>query len=170
VASLEALINTDSESMEQKESEMSKAKRLFEFGALVFVVLGSAHALASMVDVFRPFLFTPVDEEVKRVMMDSTILITDRTSLWDAWLGFNISHGYGVFFFGLITFLSARHNFDYVLSFKPLLPLTIFMPLGYLIMALFFWFYLPALGCTLGLICFVLSFLLVRRQRQKNGP
>lgn len=152
--------------MVEKRNEMNAAKRLFEFGALVFLLLGSAHAATSVVDVFRPFLFTPVDEGVKRMMMDSTILITDRTSLWDAWLGFNISHGYGVFFFGLITLLLARHDFRCVIRFKPLFPLTIFMSLSYLIMAIRFWFYLPALGCALGLGCFVLSFLLVRGRRE----
>ena len=150
--------------MTETRNKTNAAKRVFEFGAIVFLLLGSAHALGTMVDLFRPFLFTPVDPQVKLTMMDSTILITDRTSLWKAWLGFNLSHGYGVFFFGLITLLMARDNFGYVIKLRPLFPLTIFMSLSYLIMAISFWFYVPALGCALGFGCFVVSFLLVRRQ------
>ena len=151
--------------MVKMHDKIKSAKRLFQFGAVIFLLLGSAHALGSIVDVFRPFLFTPVNKQVKLTMMNSSVLITDRMSLWNAWLGFNISHGYGVFFFGLIALLLARDNFGYVIRFRPLFPLVIVMSLGYLLMALVFWFYLPAMGCALGFGSFVLSFLIIRRDR-----
>jgi len=155
--------------MAETQNRLNAAKRAFEFGAIVFLLLGSSHALGTLVDLFRPFLFTPVDLQVKQTMMDSTILITDRTSLWKAWLGFNLSHGYGVFFFGLITLLLARNNFGYVIKLRPLFPLTIFMSLSYLLMAVAFWFYIPALGCALGFGGFAVSFLLARRQWLTEG-
>ena len=150
--------------MGNTENKISAAKRAFEFGAFVFLLLGSAHALGTIVDLFRPFLFTPVDPQVKLMMRDATMLITDRTSLWKAWLGFNLSHGYGVFFFGLTTWLLAHDNFRSVIKLRPLFPLILFMSLSYLIMAVSFWFYAPALGCALGFSCFAISFLLIRQQ------
>ncbi|MEW6093194.1 MAG: hypothetical protein AB1531_04425 [Chloroflexota bacterium] len=157
-----------STAMTETGNKISAAKRAFEFGALVFLLLGFAHALGIVVDMFRPFLFTPVDPQVKQTMMDATILITDRTSLWKAWLGFNLIHGYGVFFFGLITFLLAHDNFGYVIKHRALFPLVLFMALSYLIMAVVFWFYVPVLGCALGFGGFIVSFVLIR-QRLRVG-
>ena len=150
--------------MTRSQSNTKTAARLFQVGAWVFLLMGWGHALGTLVDVFRPFLFTPVDSHVKEMMIEAIILITDRMSLWNAWLGFNLSHGYGVGFFGLISLLLARSNFDDVIKLKPLFPLVIFMALSYLIMAIVFWFYLPAYGCTVGLGCFATSFFLVRHQ------
>ena len=85
----------------------------------------------------------------------------ERTSLWLAWLGFNISHGLGVFFFGLVAMLIAVYDFGLVVKVVPILPISIFMSSAYFMLSLKFWFYAPSLGAGIATGCFVLSSLMV---------
>ncbi len=144
------------------------SSKFYKVGTCIFITLGLAHFLGTLIDIITPFLFTPVDNHVKNEMIKATILITDRMSLWNAWIGFNLSHGFGVLIFGVVFLLLARNNFDYIISIKFIYPLSIFIALVYLTMSLLFWFYLPSIGCFLGLLSFIISFLLVKNEWYKK--
>jgi len=137
------------------------AKNLFLFGALLFVLMGFLHAVLSIADDFKPKKFTPVDDQVRHLMNETAIRLNSRTNMWLAWLGFNISHGLGAFFFGLVYMIIALHDFSFVVSFEPLMPLAILMSLSYFLLAIRYWFYAPAVGTGVGLVCFILTYLLV---------
>lgn len=69
--------------------------------------------------------------------------------MWDAWLGFNISHGLGASVFGLLAILVAAYP-DRGLSGPEVLAAITAVSVIYLILAVRFWFYIPALGIGLA--------------------
>ena len=65
-------------------------------GGTIFSILGLLHALYTICDIYRPKHFAPVDPTVIDQMASTGVrLARGRTNMWDAWLGFNISHGLG---------------------------------------------------------------------------
>ena len=73
------------------------------------------------------------------------------TSLWQGYLGFNLSHGIGVGFFGLIHLLLVRHDEKIFQTMSWLLPCSFVMALS--------WFYGPTLFTAWGTGCFLLALL-----------
>lgn len=136
------------------------ARYFFQLGTVPFIVGGFLHALGSVGDVVQPRLFTPINDEVRRLMSQTGLRLTQRTSMWLAWLGFNISQGLGAFAFGLICLFISIHDFTLVTALKPFLPFTVFMSLSYFLLAIRFWFYVPAIATGLGTGCFVLAYLM----------
>ena len=137
------------------------AKTLFIVGTLPFVALGSLHAVWSIADDFKPRMFTPVNDQVRLMMNETSIRLTDRSNMWQNWIGFNISHGLGVFSFGLIYLIIAVSDFSVIVSLKPLLLLAIFVAISYFALSLRYWFYAPAIGTALGLACFLSTYLVL---------
>ena len=148
--------------------DLSKAARLFLAGAWVLFSMGLGHALASIVDIFHPFLFTPVEEGVKQVMLESTMMITDRTSIWMAWLGFNISHGLGIASFTFLLIILVRHDLNYLIYIKHLLPLALFVTGIYFMLCIIFWFFLPAVGCSIVLGCISSSYFIIKKNNVRS--
>jgi phosphoglycerol transferase MdoB-like AlkP superfamily enzyme len=117
----------------------------FIAGAVVFMAAGGGHALAALVDVVRPTFFRPVDRSVIGSMETTTFRFRRmwpwaddvHPSMWRLWLGFNISHGLGVFAFSLLC-----------------------LPLSYLALSLRFWFYVPAIATGTATVCFTVAAIL----------
>lgn len=137
------------------------ARLLFQVGAAVYVALGGVHLLVTTVDMVRPRFLTPRDDEVRQAMRGSGLALTDRMSMWRAWLGFNASHGLGVLFFGLVLLLIAAQDFDLVLTLRFLMPLAVSMSVVYTLLAIRFWFYAPAVASALAMACFTVSFAMI---------
>ncbi len=76
-------------------------------------------------------------------------------SMWRAWLGFNISHGLGAATFGFTMLILALHGYGLVQQISAIKPLAIAVSAVYFLLAVRYWFYAPAIGCGLGLGCFI---------------
>ena len=141
------------------------AQAWFIAGTIPLIVAGALHAIEALRDVFRPRVFAPVDRAVKPAMENTGIRLrtkirggdTDRPSLWDAWLGFNISHGVGVFTFGLLCLLIAIQDFGLVERIDAIRPITIGFSAVYLALSLRFWFYGPALITGFATVSFTIA-------------
>ncbi len=68
---------------------------------------------------------------------------TARHLDWSGWLGFNTSHGLGIFTFGLLYLLIATYDFILVERIDAIRPLTIALTAAYIGLSLHFWFYGP---------------------------
>ena len=77
--------------------------------------------------------------------------------MWRVWLGINISHGLGVFSFGLLCLLIAAHDFDLVVEIDAIRPLAIAFSAVYLALSLRFWFYGPVIITATATICFTVA-------------
>jgi hypothetical protein len=78
-------------------------------------------------------------------------------SMWNAWLGFNISHGLGAFTFGMLCLLIATYDFTLVERIDAIRPLTIAFTATYLALSLRFWFWGPAVLTGISTACFTVA-------------
>lgn len=136
-------------------------KYFFIFGAAPFILLGSIHILYSLRDVWTPRKLTPYDDSVRVSMQTTTLALTRQTTMWRAWLGFNISHGIGVLFFGLVYLILALSDIE-LLSRVTVLPLlALAVSASYFVLSIKYWFHIPAIGSGIGTVCFFIALMLV---------
>ena len=137
-----------------------EANYLFVVGAVPFILLGAIHILYSLRDAWTPSKLTPYDDAVRVSMEKSTLRLTRQTTMWRAWLGFNVSHGIGVLFFGLV-FVILAVSAPALLSKVTLLPvLALIVSTSYLVLSLKYWFHIPAIGSGIGVACFLAALVL----------
>ncbi len=137
-----------------------ESKFLFIAGSVPFILLGAVHIIYTLIDIKTPRKLVPYDDNVRMLMLNSTLRLTRQTTMWRAWLGFNISHGMGVLFFGLIYMIVAASDFGVLLRMPLLLYLAPLMACCYVILAMKYWFHIPAIGSVAGFICFVVGVIL----------
>ena len=134
------------------------ARLFFELGTVPFIALGAMHALLALRDVVAPRAFAPVDEAVRQRMIDEPLRLTGGMTMWDAWLGFNISHGLGLVTFGTVFLTLAIHDYEAVSDVRALMALTLIVPAIYFALAVRFFYSLPATCVAVGIVCFGVSF------------
>ena len=119
-------------------------------GGTIFSILGLLHAVYTICDIYQPKHFAPVDPTVIDQMASTGVrLARGRTSMWDAWLGFNISHGLGAAMFGLVCVGAGVFARTLALPRATLL-IPVLVGAIYLLLALRFWFRVPAVGFAIG--------------------
>ena len=129
--------------------------QLFIIGGFIFAIMGGVHALLSVIDVFRPTQFAPMDDSVRLAMKSTGVRFSRRrANVWDAWLGFNISHGLGMFLFGAAAFWLGL-NLENVEVARAVLAIPVVIGLAYFLLSVRFWFYAPAVGSAIATACFV---------------
>ena len=138
-----------------------EAKYPFILGTLPFILLGAIHILYSVRDTWSPKKLTPYDDSVRVSMQRSTLALTRQTTMWRAWLGFNISHGIGVLFFGLIYLTLAISDFALITRITLLQYFALTVSVSYLVLSVKFWFHIPTIGSGIGTACFLVSLFVV---------
>lgn len=141
------------------------AQAWFVAGTVPLMLGGGLHAIAAVIDAFRPTYFTPIEPSVKPATEGTGIRLRRmfpggsgmRPSMWNVWLGIHVSHGLGIFAFGLLCLLIAGHDFSLVGSIDGLRPMTIAFSAALLVLSLRFWFYGPALITSIATLCFTIS-------------
>jgi len=134
---------------------------LFIAGAVPFLVLGLLHIIYSILDERRPHRIAPRDPELVDRMRAGTLILTRQTTVWRAWIGFNLSHGLGIVLFAGMLIHGAALHFDAVRSAAP--ELLFFAPVVaslYFLMSLRYWFRIPAIGSGLGAVLLLAGALL----------
>lgn len=125
---------------------------LFLTGALPYLLLGLAHAAHTPRSTPERKGLSPRDPALAQAMAAGTLLITRRTDVWRAWVGFNFSHSLGAVFFGVSVLLAGRDAPTFAHEAPFWLPTAIAVGLIYLAIGLRFWFRAPIAGiaCSLG--------------------
>lgn len=124
-------------------------------GGCIFALMGGAHGLLSVIDVFRPTQFTPMDDSVRLAMKSTAVRFSGgRANMWQAWLGFNISHGLGMFLFGAAAACLGL-NIEHVAVARSVLAIPVGIGLIYFLLSVRFWFYAPAVGSAVASACFL---------------
>jgi hypothetical protein len=143
---------------------VGSAEVWFIAGTIPLILAGGLHALLTLADTVRPTYFTPRDASVRSAVEGTRIGLGGRAapSMWRAWLGFNISHGIGVFTFGLLLLLIATHDFKLVEQIGGIQPISIAFPAIYFVLALRFWFYGPVIITATSTACFIVAAALLR--------
>ncbi len=129
------------------------AQVLWIAGSLILLVLGTLHlAYTFFTDKFSSRNTNVVDE-----MKQSFPRLTNKTTLWKAWIGFNASHSVGAIFIGLINIILAIQYFEILRQSYLLLTLNILTVAFYLFLAKQFWFKIPFMGILITLLCFIVA-------------
>jgi len=131
-------------------------KALLIAGCAIFVLLGGLHALWTLFS----NKFEPRDEALLERMKQVSPKLTSRTSMWDAWVGFNVSHSLGAIVFGLFYIVLAIENYAYLKASLMLNVILLAIPLVFLLLAVKYWFYAPRNGILAALALIVLSLFL----------
>jgi hypothetical protein len=111
-------------------------------GCLIFVFLGSLHLIFTL---FRDS-FQPRDANLLQRMREVSPKLTPHVSMWNAWVGFNISHSLCAIVFGLFYIVLAIENYSYLTSSVALNLILLAIPAILLATALKYWFYAPRNG------------------------
>jgi hypothetical protein len=114
-------------------------------------------AALTLRDLHAPSSFTPTDDTLRRAMAEAPLRLAPQTTIWNAWLGFNLSHSLGLLVFAGL--LGTRAFTDSGTAGE-----TVFLRVGpvvvgatYVVLALRFWFWVPAVLSAAGTVCFIAS-------------
>jgi len=128
-------------------------------GGLIFSILGLLHVAYTICDISRPKYFAPQDPALIDQMASTGLRFArGRTNMWDAWLGFNISHGLGAVIFGLVCIGAGVFGRTVALP-KAALLIPVLVGIIYLLLALRFWFRVPAVGVGVATFCLFMGWL-----------
>jgi len=139
------------------------SRYLFLAGALPFIVLGLAHAAATPQTSAQAKGLSPRDPALRDAMARDSVLLTRRTTLWLAWVGFNLSHSLGVVLFGALIILIGRSPASFQAQGSIFLPFAVLVSATYLVLGLRYWFRTPIIGISLSSLCFLASWVLFAR-------
>lgn len=127
-------------------------------GGAIFAALGALHGVLTLRDLSKPTAFTPTDPAVREAMRGARLALSRRAGLWDAWLGFNLSHSLGLLVFGSATLaLGLRHSDRFAGGVQ---AAVLLVAAAYFVLALRFWFWGPALASGSALLCLLAGALL----------
>lgn len=139
------------------------SRYLFLLGALPFVVLGLAHAAVTPQTPADAKGLSPRDPALREAMARERVLLTRRTTLWLAWVGFNLSHSLGAVLFGAVVVLIGRSLASFQAQAGVFLPFAVLVSAIYLVLGIRYWFRTPIIGLSLASACFLVSWALFAR-------
>jgi len=129
---------------------------LFVAGAAPFLILGFLHIVYTFMDEIRPRRIVPRDRDLVERMRAATLVLTRETTVWRAWIGFNLSHGLGIVVFaGLVVYGALLHFGALQREAPELLFAAPAVGSLYLLMSLRYWFRIPAIGTGIGAALFL---------------
>ena len=128
---------------------------VFLLGALPFAFLGIAHLALTVQDLRAPTNFTPVDAALVAQLKETKVVLTSKApvarSMWDTWLGVNLTHSLGLIIFALFPGMIALHDSNLLHEIALVRPFSILIALVYAIVAFRFLFLPAGIVATLGL-------------------
>jgi hypothetical protein len=134
---------------------------LLFLGGGVFGLLGTLHAIYTLLDLRNPRRLVPADPSVAQAMANSALRLSGgRTDMWRAWIGFNFSHSLGVLLTAALAIWAGSRI--KTLSFS-IIPALTLIGCVYLVLALRYWFRTPAIGVAIGTGCFAAAWVLSLR-------
>jgi hypothetical protein len=134
---------------------------LLILGGAVFGVLGTLHAVYTLLDLRNPRRLVPADPSVAHAMAQSALRLSGgRTDMWRAWIGFNFSHSLGVLMVAALAVWAGSRTNTLPVGIMPALTL---IGCVYLVLSLLYWFRTPAIGVGIGTGCFAVAWVLSLR-------
>ena len=125
----------------------------------IMLVLGLLH----LVYTFRGIKLHPRNSGLIDAMKRVPLVITDETTVWKAWLGFNTSHSMTAILFGLVYGYLAIVHPDILYHSVYLQSLGFLMLAVFAFLAWAYWFSIPFIGILISLAFYVTSLFLSGR-------
>ncbi len=131
------------------------SRYLYLAGALPFLSLGAAHVIHTPIAPEEAKGLSPRDPALAQAMTRSSVRLTARSTVWRAWVGFNLSHSLGAIVFGLYVAITGRNAAAYQLEAPLAVPLACGVGIVYVYLARKYWFSIPLAGTLLSLLLFI---------------
>jgi hypothetical protein len=126
--------------------------------AAVLLLLGVVHLLYT----FRGPNLQPRDPELTARMMAVSPGISRETTMWKAWVGFNVSHTFGLLLFAAIYgYLAMRHS-GFLFQSWFLLTAGFALLVGYAVLARIYWFSAPLRGVGFAALLYIAGIVINR--------
>lgn len=133
------------------------AQLLIIAGALLFGLLGMVH----LVYTFFTNKFDARDASATAAMKATSPVLTGRTSIWNAWVGFNASHSLGILLFATVYLVLAIGHMPLLRQSPALVWLPVVAGASYAALARRYWFRSPLIGAVIASTCFVVAALIL---------
>jgi len=127
------------------------ATSLVAASAAIILLLGLIHLLYT----FRGTKLHPRDASLKATMSEVSPILTRKTTMWKAWVGFNASHSLGAILFGLIYGYLAIVHSSFLFQSTYLLLVGLLFLAGYAFLGKVYWFRAPFRGIVLSTALYV---------------
>jgi hypothetical protein len=128
-------------------------KILWICGSSIYILLAGMHLLYT----FFTNKFSVRDRDTEERMKKTSPVLTNKTTMWQAWIGFNGSHSTGGIFFGVINLVLAVEHVEILESSIGLLLLTCATSFFYLFLGFKYWFVIPRNGILVASVCFAIA-------------
>jgi hypothetical protein len=133
-------------------------KILMVLSASIIFTLGVFH----LVYTFWGPMLTPRDPALQISMSQISPVITNQTTMWRCWVGFNASHSMGLILFGLVFGYLALAHGKLLFQSPFLLVVGLAMLGGFVVLSKVYFFSGPLKGICISLACYVASVALSR--------
>jgi len=127
------------------------AQILIAVSAGILLALGIGHLFITFVG---PMLM-PRDRSLRAAMTGVPLVISRRTDMWRAWIGFNATHSFALILFGLVYGHLAITRADVLFDDPVLLAVGFATLAGLLVLARLYFFAGPVLGVSIALGCYL---------------
>jgi hypothetical protein len=131
---------------------------LYGLGGAIFAALGLLHGAFTLADLRRPRRLVPSNPALKAAMQASGVRLAGTgTTMWRAWIGFNLSHSLGAVVFGLGVVAAGLpgQGASAVVAWLPSVIGAAYLGIG-----LGCWFKVPNAGIAIACACFMAGALL----------
>ena len=130
-----------------------KSSAFIAASAAVILLLGLVHLLYT----FSGSQLHPRDPDLTAKMMTVSPVISTETTMWRAWVGFNVSHSFCLILFGAVYgYLAMRHS-AFLFQTWFLLALGFVLLLSYAVLAKLYWFTAPVRGVVFAAVLYLLG-------------
>lgn len=135
------------------------AQILWICGSAIYIILSTLHLFYT----FFTNKFDVKDKNTMELMKQTHPLLTNKLTMWNAWIGFNGSHSSGGFFLGAANIIMAIFYFDFLSAAWPLIILTDITSLFYVFLGVRYWFNVPLRGIAIATICYIAASIIILR-------
>ena len=142
----------------QNKESILAARILMVFSASIILTLGVLHLVSTF---WGPSL-TPRDPALQISMSQTSPIMTNETTMWRCWVGFNASHSMGLILFGLVFGYLALAHGQLLFRSPFLLVVGLAMLGGFVVLCKVYFFSWPLTGISISLACYVASIALSR--------
>jgi len=104
----------------------------------------------------------PRDPDLTARMMTVSPVISEETTMWKTWVGFNATHSFGLILFGAIYGYLAICHSAFLFRSRFLLALGFTLLLGYAVIARLYFFTAPFRGVVLAAVLYLIGIIVKR--------
>ena len=129
--------------------------------AAILLYLGSIHLAYTLLT----HNFSPTQAQLETSMKQVAPRISSETTMWKAWMGFNVSHSMGLLLFGLIYGYLVVYRWEVLHASYFLAGSGLLMLAGYVVAARIFWFTAPLILVSAATLLYVVGFVCALARR-----